>query len=150
MTTSENLQSWGESGLPPLALPLPPQHTPHPKTACLVLTAQFPCSSPRRALPGRALSQACKDAGPDEAPRLNSGQLQKRNLMGRCVCRNFHLTREVCRRAWRMLGEERDAGTPISASSGREALEVSPPYSTLNFNHQEERAREPGASHLQG
>lgn len=49
-----------------------------------------------------------------------------------------------------MLGEERDAGTPISASSGREALEVSPPYSTLNFNHQEERAREPGASHLQG
>lgn len=47
-----------------------------------------------------------------------------------------------------MLGRDRNAGTPISASSGREALVVSPPCSTLNSNHEVEKPSEQGASHL--
>lgn len=47
-----------------------------------------------------------------------------------------------------MLGRDRNAGTPISASSGREALVVSPPCSTLNSNHELEKPSEQGASHL--
>lgn len=47
-----------------------------------------------------------------------------------------------------MLGRDRNAGTPISASSGREALVVSPPCSTLNSNHEVEKPSEQGPSHL--
>lgn len=53
----------------------------------------------------------------------------------------------MCRGTWRMLGRREEGwNSHLSLLWQRGPRGFSPPYSTLNSNHQEERASEPGAS----